>query len=227
MESSGRRSSETPPALDGQEARLAAAATALATLLPDQRWFGAKSRTIARVVPVDDSAVPLTEGALALFRVEFTEGAPDLYCIPLRAGTGPWADALDDPAFSLALVEHIRRGSRLPGHRGVFAFVAESTLGDILPEAAREAVRITSEQSNTSVVVGGRAILKLLRHLAPGRSPELQRDQADRCPNHGAQQPSIVNRVHQQNRFQPPASSITYHGQHEIPIKWLCSVARM
>jgi hypothetical protein len=59
------------------------------------------------------------------------------------------------------------------------------------------------------------------------RSPELQRDQPDRCPDDGAQQPSIVNRVHQQNRFQPPASSITYHGQHEIPIKWLCSVARM
>jgi trehalose synthase-fused probable maltokinase len=106
--------------------------------------------------------------------VEFTTGAPEIYCIPLLSRAGEPADALDDPAFCVALVEHIRGGAALAARRGAFMFSAAGALDEILPEPPHDAVRIKSEQSNTSVVLGGRAILKLLRRLEPGPSPELE-----------------------------------------------------
>jgi trehalose synthase-fused probable maltokinase len=174
MASSGRRSRTAPRARRGADAALAQAAVTLPAWLPAQRWFGAKSRTIERVVPLDHASVPPTGGLLALFRVEFAEGPPEVYCVPLRAGAGQWADALDDPAFCTRLVEAMRERAQLPGRHGAFTCAPESALGELLPEPARDALRVTGEQSNTSVIVGGRAILKLLRRLEPGPSPELE-----------------------------------------------------
>ena len=173
--------SETaPPAAPGPDALVRAAAARLVGELSSRRWFGAKARAIAGVTPLDYAAVPATEGVLALFRVDFTAPPSETYCIPLlpqtSAGPPGWtvADALDDPAFCAALVEQIRAGGVLAGRHGRFHFRATPALADMLPEPPRQVARVKTEQSNTSVVFGGRAILKIFRKLEAGPNPELE-----------------------------------------------------
>lgn len=161
----------SPPALSAR------AGAALPAILGRQRWFGSKNRDVSAVVPVDEAAVPGTTGVLALFDVVFADQGRERYCIPVAppdGGQEPFVDATADPAFCVALLEAIRQGATLAGARGAFRCVATDVLAEILPAAPREARPIVSEQSNTSVVYDRRAILKLLRRLEAGPSPELE-----------------------------------------------------
>ena len=115
------------------DALVEAAAAALARELPSRRWFGDKARAVARVTAVDHAALPGTGGVLALLRVDFTTGPAATYSVPMadlagREPGGAVADALDDPAFGVALVEQIRLGATLPGRRGRFRFRATDAL---------------------------------------------------------------------------------------------------
>jgi trehalose synthase-fused probable maltokinase len=155
---------------------LARAAAALPEVLPTQRWFGAKARRIAAVRPRDHAVVPETDGTLALFQVDFADGGSDVYCIPVRPGTGRAAfrDALDDPGFSTALLAAIRQGDVLRGQHGAFRFAPTEAAEAFVPVAPREVAPIGGEQSNTSVVFDRAAILKLYRKVEPGESPEAE-----------------------------------------------------
>ncbi|HLE43473.1 MAG TPA: DUF5752 family protein [Methylomirabilota bacterium] len=163
-----------PPLGPGELARRAAAA--LGELLPRQRWFGAKTRAIAGVAPLDQTAVPGSDGILALFTVGYADGASETYFAPVlpgAAGSGV-ADAADDPAFCAALAEQLRVGASLTGLRGTFRFTPTDVLGEILPHRPDRIARLGGEQSNTSVVYEDAAILKLFRKLEPGPNPELE-----------------------------------------------------
>ncbi|HYB43291.1 MAG TPA: DUF5752 family protein, partial [Candidatus Methylomirabilis sp.] len=172
--------SESAPAGPGDAALVEAAASALRAELPSRRWFGAKARAISAVTPLDYAAVPSTRGLLAIFRVDFADPPAENYCVPLLAGPDAAArgddiaDAMDDPGFCAALVEQIRAGGSLAGRRGEFRFRPTDALAVMLPEPTRQVARIKAEQSNTSVVFGGRAILKIFRRLAAGPNPELE-----------------------------------------------------
>jgi maltose alpha-D-glucosyltransferase/alpha-amylase len=149
---------------------------ALSAWLPAQRWFAAKSRRIEGVTTVDEAPVPGTTAVLTLVRVALSGGGHETYLVPLAAATrsDEIADAADDPRFATALVEHMRAGSTLPGRRGAFRFVASPLLAQWLPEPARDARPLGVEQSNTSRVVDERLVLKLVRRLEEGVSPELE-----------------------------------------------------
>jgi trehalose synthase-fused probable maltokinase len=151
----------------------------LGDYLREQRWFGAKTRAIASVTPLDYAWLPGTRGFLAIFRVAYAEGAAETYFVPLladslRAWTTPPQDATTDPEFCVALVEYMRGGQALAGQRGAFRFQTTAAFAEILPETARDAVRLRGEQSNTSVVFAQRAILKLFRRLEAGPNPEFE-----------------------------------------------------
>src|SRR5262245_55423704 len=140
---------------------VAAASAALAGDLPSRRWFGDKARAIAGVVPLDHAALPGTAGVVALFRVEFAEGPPETYCVPVMPAPGdgadrPHADALDDPAFCAALAEQIRLGAVLKGRHGRFRFTPTAALSVILPGAPHAVTPVLGEQSNSSVVFDNR-----------------------------------------------------------------------
>jgi len=70
----------------------------LEQLLPEylqrQRWFGAKSRSIVSIRVVNWVEVPATPTALIEFEISYTEGAPDLYQLPLALTQGPDAEAI-------------------------------------------------------------------------------------------------------------------------------------
>ena len=164
----------------GPESLIRDAAARLVADLSSRRWFGAKTRAVARVTPLDYATVTPAGDVLAIFRVDFAGGPPETYCIPLRAQAraetpdSAVADALDDPAFCAALVEQIRAGGVLEGRHGRFHFRATAVLPELLPEVPEQVNRVKTEQSNTSVVFGARVILKIFRKLEPGPNPELE-----------------------------------------------------
>ena len=151
------------------------AAAILPERLPMLRWFGAKSRTIASVRPLDHAPVPDTPGILALFEVAFEDGSHEVYQTPvIPAPRGSVADAMEDAAFCRSLVERIRNGDTLDGQAGMFRFVPTPAFAEVMPEPPADAARVRAEQSNTSVVFGQKAILKLLRKLEPGLNPDFE-----------------------------------------------------
>ncbi|MEW6048125.1 MAG: maltose alpha-D-glucosyltransferase, partial [Bacillota bacterium] len=126
---------------------------ALATYLRVRRWFGNRRRRIQSVSLLD--AVPLSNGGnagvLVLARVDYTEGDPDTYLVPLTFAAGQAAidalarfphavvarltvvsnggvqegvlhDALWDPGFCKRLLDAIVRRRRLKGMEGEVLF---------------------------------------------------------------------------------------------------------
>ncbi|MGE0789420.1 MAG: maltose alpha-D-glucosyltransferase [Sandaracinaceae bacterium] len=100
-----------------------------------------------------------------------------------RGGEGTLFDAAHDPALAHALLDLIvdqnKRAGRLRARAGV-------RLGEIVQRELRSASAATrrrdalavhagsGEQSNTSLVLGDRIVLKLLRVLEPGMHPEVE-----------------------------------------------------
>ncbi len=125
---------------------------ALPSFLPKQRWFGGKSRRI-KGVSLEDS-VPLTEEhdgpRLVIARVDYSEGASDVYILPLAYLAGERAlallrnrpgivlarvatqkdapdavgvvfDALEEESVAAALLDLIARRRRLKGAAGALS----------------------------------------------------------------------------------------------------------
>lgn len=129
--------------------------------LAAQRWFRAKHRAIAGVTETD--RVPLGPGALTVLDVSYADdGDPDRYLVPMVGGREP----ADGEGMWSAIVEAIATGSQL----GPFS---ATRMGEITAGSRAER-RLGVEQSNTSVVLGERLILKLYRRLEQGENPDLE-----------------------------------------------------
>ncbi len=150
-------------------------------VLPDpgwitaQRWFRAKARPVASVTTVD--AIPLTDAAeLRVVEVAYIDGGSgDRYLLPLAGGVEP----LDGDGAWRALLKAMADGAELHGTHGRLRCDATPALADLLPSGgvaaeALEERRLRVEQTNTSVVLGERLILKLIRLVEPGVSPDVE-----------------------------------------------------
>ena len=196
---------------------LAVGARALSGVLPGymraRRWFRSKARRIKTITLRDALRIPFDGDAdcdarLAIFDVEYTEGEPEAYVLPLALAraervdaallatpsaivatvmpegeAGPvWTlyDAIFEPAFATALLDAIGGRRRVAGKRGELAASPTRALRKL--RGGRETVLTPSvgraEQSNTSVVFGDKLILKLFRCLEPGANPEIEIGQA-------------------------------------------------
>ena len=58
------------------------------------RWFGAKARSIREMRIIEQIPVAEDAGQLWLLQVAYTDGAPDIYSMPVQLETGPAAEAL-------------------------------------------------------------------------------------------------------------------------------------
>ena len=167
--------------------------------LAPRRWFGAKAGTpsVARVR--DAIALPWEGGRFAIARLEVTTAnaaAPKLYQLPLCVrgvgeigdapprstlarvvagdGEGLLFDAVEDGAFLRALADSFQRGGGSFGN-AESRWVIESLSATPLVIPASAQLRVGSaEQSNTSLVIGDQAILKLFRKLEQGDHPDVE-----------------------------------------------------
>ncbi|MGH2704632.1 MAG: maltose alpha-D-glucosyltransferase, partial [Actinomycetota bacterium] len=176
----------------------------LPAFLRQRRWFGGKGRRITGVDLID--AVEVDEpgrsglGYFTLIQVEYSEGDPDVYCLPLactsarRAGEmealGPAAvarlrtregeqvlfEALWDPEFDRVLLEAVARRRRLPGMAGRVLFTPTRAFRRLRgpEEAPLQSTLMGAEQSNTSVAYADRLILKIFRRPEEGLNPDLE-----------------------------------------------------
>jgi len=135
--------------------------------LRSQRWFRSKHRPIADVTEVD--RMPLGAGAaLAVVEVAFDDAGPsECYLVPLADDREP----VDGDGAWRALAELTISGATLAGERG--RLEANSSDTPLPPEPLIER-RLRVEQSNTSVVLGERLILKLYRLLESGENPDVE-----------------------------------------------------
>jgi maltokinase len=160
----------------------------LAEWLAQRRWFGAKSRELAQVNVLDtvvlhDGPPPL---ALAILEARFPGGTHDLYQLLLaaRPASEGWQrgvvqelqdttvyDALADPAAVAALSTMLREQASV----GDASRVSFHWLETLHPPTGTPLARpIGAEQSNSSVVLDERLVLKAFRRLEPGENPELE-----------------------------------------------------
>ena len=141
-----------------------------------QRWYGAKSRTVAHAQVLDSVVLRTAEPqfALALVEMRYETGAHDIYQLlfALREGEID-LDGLDDPALPRELVSAMRSGLTLTGAEGIVEFrPIEGFAG--LGRELQQARAVGAEQSNSSVVFDEELILKVFRRLEPGINPELE-----------------------------------------------------
>ena len=82
---------------------------ALPAWLPGRRWFGGKGRTIVRVAILDRVLPPeggdAPEWALVFVRVEYADGAPEQYLLPLARASGADAEAIRKEVPGAILME--------------------------------------------------------------------------------------------------------------------------
>jgi maltose alpha-D-glucosyltransferase/alpha-amylase len=140
----------------------------LAELLKTQRWFGAKSRTIADVAILDSAELPGTGSLLTLLSVHYANGPADTYFAPLLG----ISDAVSDPTTGLALLSLIENETRLPTSRG---YIQGRRSTGFIKSAAPLAPRLVkAEQSNSSIIFGDSLIMKLFRRQQPGENPDCE-----------------------------------------------------
>ncbi|MGZ3424145.1 MAG: phosphotransferase [Polyangiales bacterium] len=138
-------------------------APALVEWVARQRWFRSKARGIKGGTILE--RVPVSAGCeLVAFSVELEEGESETYALAMRGHD----DVLVEIATPLAELVGLD-GELGPLHalRGP-AFDSAFGAGFPVPRL------LAAEQSNSAVVFGEKAILKVYRKLVPGENPEVE-----------------------------------------------------
>jgi len=173
----------------------------LQAYLPQQRWFAAKDRRIETAhVPMYARVDGPGDGfMLAWADVELTGGGAQSYFLPLamsweeNAGNFGWPllpytlakarrgprtgaifDALQTDSFTRSLLTVLREGRELRASNGTLRFTPTARMAELTVPEDAEIRRLGVEQSNSSVLVGDQAVMKVFRRLTPGSHPELE-----------------------------------------------------
>lgn len=168
----------------------------LPEFLPLQRWYGAKGERINHMELLAGPGVECGH-MLAVARLETAESGIQNYFLPLMALWGnenvqlsaptlAWTlarlrrtnllgalvDAARDVNFAEALVAAMRAGTQAAGGELIFRAEGTEALADL--EGHNEIRALSFEQSNVSVALGDRGMLKIYRRLRPGIHPEIE-----------------------------------------------------
>ena len=187
---------------------------ALPAYIAQRRWFGAKDQRIEQVRLLRATPLPAADDLLLAEIEVSTAGGAATYTLPLGIAWegerhGPFAsnlaiarvrrgrnvglltDGFALPAFARSVLTGMRDGVTIPAEGGELRFAATARF-DIDPEAEPE--WIAAEQSNSTMVVGQAAVLKLLRKVAPGIHPDAE--MAGYLADHGfANVPPVLGTV--------------------------------
>ncbi len=172
----------TPPPLDADER--AAIETSLPRWLPTQRWFAGKDRPVQTAAIISDSPLHAAPGLQVhhLVVAVAQAGSAGVYQLPIslreaaqgrlehvritETPRGIVYDALHDKEATAVLLAGFLRGTQgaLSFHTGPDAVIPLGETSTVL----------SGEQSNTSLVFGNTAILKVFRRLSPGLNPDIE-----------------------------------------------------
>ncbi len=172
----------------------------LVPFLQRQRWFGGKARAIRAAHFVDWGV--LRKGQHPIFitvvSVEYREGSPERYLVPLAIVGGAAGDAVvaNTPQLALARVTGAKKGVVIDGttddlfaqllmdaldaeasvrtKRGTARTRRTPAFQELRGEGTLAPKRLASEQSNTSIAYGERLIVKLFRRVEPGPNPDVE-----------------------------------------------------
>jgi len=151
--------------------------------LPRQRWYAGRTRHLVSAEPA--AVTPLSDTVdHVLLDVAYTDGTAERYQVLVRWGAAPGGegeqlgvigsdgnrtgyDAMYDPQAAGHLLALIDQSASV----GPLTFGKEP--GAVLPLNA-EAKISGAEQSNTSVIFGRDAILKVFRRVTPGINPDIE-----------------------------------------------------
>jgi trehalose synthase-fused probable maltokinase len=139
---------------------------ALLRFLTTRRWFGAKGRQPQGAHVVDAVRVG-TAGWIARVDVALQDGI-ERYQVTLAAEG--IREGLEDEEFRRVLGDAVTRGTALEG--SVLRWVIEPVAA--MPDELPVPRMAGAEQSNTSLIFGDRAIMKLYRRLEPGEHPDAE-----------------------------------------------------
>ena len=161
---------------------------ALSAYLSTRRWFGSKGRRIAAVTMRDAVELP-NNVRLTILDVEFNEGEPQTYQLPLgianvrreqdqarnvpviarlREGAVLYEPIQEEP-FANALLDTVARKRQLRARRGAMVGAPTRALKELRgTEGKLETHVLGVEQSNTAILYGQRLFLKLFRRLESG-----------------------------------------------------------
>ena len=160
-------------------------ADTLATWLPAQRWYSGAGATVRNLAITEDTTLAAgdpelrhlivaasSDGAAARYQVlvGIRSHVPDSlrHAVMGPAGSGRTAyEALHDPALTKILLQGIAEQLTV----GPISFAREP--GAVI-DPGLDSLMLTGEQSNSSLIFGESAILKVLRRLFPGPNPDLE-----------------------------------------------------
>jgi trehalose synthase-fused probable maltokinase len=147
--------------------------------LAAQRWFRAKRRVVAAVVPHDLAPIDEHGGWLAVITAQYADGLEDRYLVPLVEHGHELREPRDGDGVWRSLAALMLSGGELAGSRGVFVFAPTAAGARLAPGGAAGLSglaerRLGVEQSNSSVVLGDELIVKLYRLLEPGENPDVE-----------------------------------------------------
>ena len=159
-----------------------------------------RSVGVDEVVPIGPKNDPTL--VLLIAHVAYVDGEPEHYVVPVRFAEGEEAgrlmavnpeavllivkgqgargqsgvmvDALTDAESSAALLQAVVRQRRFSGRAATLTGSRLSSIGAAKELAALEPRPFRGEQSNSSVLFGDRLLMKVLRRLEPGVSPDVE-----------------------------------------------------
>jgi maltose alpha-D-glucosyltransferase / alpha-amylase len=218
---------------------------ALRLWLPAHRWFGGKARliqnvTVTETVMLGNGRAATQAKYLALARVEYVEGEPETYVVPLGFATGEDADRLaalspspvvcqlnlrdakqtgvlfdatGDSTFTSALLDTLLRRRRWKGSDGQLTVSQSGVLRSYLADEGAPTVASAAkmDQSNSSIIYGDKAIMKLFRRVEPGVNPDLEigRFFAERCEF--ANSPPLLGGIEYRSNGNEPVTLAVTH----------------
>jgi maltose alpha-D-glucosyltransferase/alpha-amylase len=189
----------------------------LPAFLDTRRWFAGRGRSVTgtRV----EEAVALGGVYLLVARVDYADGEPERYVLPLApvadgAAVAPQAvfaivhapdgertivDATAEAGPARALLDALVEGRSVMGIAGT---VSATTFASIEPPEG-EPRNISAEHASASVRYGDRYLLKIFRRLEEGVSPELELSRVLNARAPGLA-PAVVGAIeHRQPRAEP------------------------
>ncbi len=162
-----------------KQERLQAARIALATRLPASHARpGVMPTMLAEIETVTAIGVERYLLPLGFIREEdiVTALPQQLALARVRRGrnVGFLTDAFALDSFAFVMLELLRARTRLPSDDGEIHFIPTDAL-DALDTGEEPAIRrLAAEQSNSSLVIGDLAVLKVIRHIVSGVHPEAE-----------------------------------------------------